>query len=221
MRALVIEDEAHLRKTIVATLREEGFAADHCEDGEEGLYKALNWDYDVILLDVMLPKMSGWQVLEAIRAEKETPILMLTARDGIQDRVRGLNQGADDYLPKPFDLLEMVARARAIARRSFGRGNPVLTLNNIEVNTASRTITKDGELIELTAREYAIVELFALKKDEVVTREYLYEHLFDENEDSLSNMLDVYIYKLRQKFGKNFITTLRGQGYVVRSNTSA
>lgn len=215
MRILVIEDEADLRETVVETLREEGFATDYCGDGEEGLYKALHWDYDAILLDIMLPKMDGWSVLKAIRdAHKETPVMMLTARDGVEDRIKGLDQGADDYLPKPFDLAEMVARTRAIARRSTGQRNPELDLGEVRVNTSNQTVTFKGEPVELTAREYAFTELFVRKAGEVVTRDYIYEHLFDENEDSLSNMLDVYIYKLRQKFGKGFIKTKRGAGYI-------
>jgi two-component system OmpR family response regulator len=220
MRVLVIEDEAELRETIVETLREEGFAADSCEDGEEGLYKALHWDYDAVLLDIMLPKMDGWAVLEAIREHKETPVMMLTARDGVEDRIKGLDKGADDYLPKPFDLAEMIARTRAIARRSGGQRNPELTVGDICVNTTARQVTQAGKLVDLTAREYALTELFVRKVDEVVTRDYIYEHLFDENEDSLSNMLDVYIYKLRQKLGKDFIRTMRGHGYIVKSPES-
>lgn len=221
MRVLVIEDEAELRETIVETLREEGFAADSGEDGEEGLYKALHWDYDAVLLDIMLPKMDGWAVLQAIREHKETPVMMLTARDGVEDRIKGLDKGADDYLPKPFDLAEMVARTRAIARRSGGQRNPELTVGDICVNTTARQVTQGGKLVDLTAREYALTELFVRKVDEVVTRDYIYEHLFDENEDSLSNMLDVYIYKLRQKLGKDFIRTMRGHGYIVNSPDNA
>lgn len=218
MRVLVIEDEFSLRETVVETLREEGFAVDYSGDGEEGLYKALECDYDAILLDIMLPKLDGWNVLQSLRKRKQTPVLMLTARDSVEDRIKGLDQGADDYLPKPFDLAEMIARTRAVARRSGGQRNPVLTAGEVSVNTSKRTVTFKGELVELTAREYAFTELFVRKADEVVSRDYIYEHLFDENEDSLSNMLDVYIYKLRQKFGKDFIKTLRGAGYIVESH---
>jgi len=218
MKALVIEDEVELRETVIETLREEGFAVDSSGDGEEGLYKALNWDYDAVLLDVMLPRMNGWDVLNQLRQAKQTPVIMLTARDGVEDRIKGLNGGADDYLPKPFDLLEMIARVKAIARRSVGQRNPRLVFGDIEVDTAARAVTKDGKPVELTAREYALTELFIRKVGEVMTRDYIYEHLFDENEDSLSNMLDVYIYKLRQKLGKDFIKTMRGHGYMVRQD---
>ncbi|MGB0744152.1 MAG: response regulator transcription factor [Opitutales bacterium] len=218
MRILVIEDEIGLQETIAETLREEGYAVDTCADGEEGLYKATQWDYDAILLDVMLPRLDGWRVLEYLRRTKQTPVMMLTARDGVSDRIKGLDGGADDYLPKPFDLAEMVARTRAIARRNSGQRSPVIDIVKVKVHTSSRKVTIDGITIQLTAREYAIVELFANKLGEVVSRDYIYEHLFDENEDSLSNMLDVYIYKLRQKFGKGFIKTRRGAGYVVEAN---
>lgn len=198
------------------TLREEGYAVDFSADGEEGLYKALQWDYDAVLLDIMLPKMDGWQVLEGIREHKQVPVMMLTARDGVEDRIKGLDHGADDYLPKPFDLSEMLARTRAIARRSAGQANSVLTIGEVSIDTAAREVRLGDQLVELTAREYALVELFFRKVGEVVTRQYIYDHLFDENEDSLSNMLDVYIYKLRQKLGKDFIQTMRGHGYIVR-----
>lgn len=216
MRILVIEDEADLCETVVETLREEGYAVDFSSDGEEGLYKALQWDYDAVLLDIMLPKMDGWQVLEEIRKKKQVPVMMLTARDGVEDRIKGLDHGADDYLPKPFDLSEMLARTRAIARRSVGQAHPVLTIGDVSIDTAAREVRLKGEYLDLTAREYALTELFFRKVGEVVTRQYIYDHLFDENEDSLSNMLDVYIYKLRQKLGKDFIQTMRGHGYIVR-----
>jgi len=144
MRVLVIEDELSLRETVVETLREEGFAVDYSGDGEEGLYKALEYDYDALLLDIMLPKMDGWEILSALRQKKDTPVLMLTARDGIEDRIKGLNNGADDYLPKPFDLAEMIARTRAIARRSTGQRNPELTIGNVSVNTANQTVAFKG-----------------------------------------------------------------------------
>jgi len=216
MRILVIEDESDLCETIVETLREEGYAVDFSGDGEEGLYKALQWDYDAVLLDIMLPKLDGWEVLEALRKKKQVPVMMLTARDGVEDRIRGLDHGADDYLPKPFDLSEMLARTRAIARRSVGQASTVLNIGDVSIDTAAREVSIDGEVVELTAREYALTELFFRRVGEVVTRQYIYDHLFDENEDSLSNMLDVYIYKLRQKLGKDFIQTMRGHGYIVK-----
>jgi len=217
MRVLVVEDQNDLREVVAETLREESFAVDESADGEEGLYKALNWDYDLILLDVMMPILNGWEVLEKLRKEKQTPVLMLTALDQVQDKVKGLNHGADDYLAKPFDLAELVARVRAVIRRNGGEHCPEITVGKITINTTSKLIKIQGKEIEVTAREYAMAELMIHHRDKVVTRDFLYDHLFDENDESMSNMLDVYVYKLRQKFGKDFIKTRRGQGYIVES----
>lgn len=214
MKVLLVEDNDQLRKSVLDYLRDVGFAADAAADGEEGLYKALNWEYDAVVLDVMMPKLDGWQVLAKLReAGKRMPVLMLTARDQLQDRLRGLNGGADDYLVKPFEMDELVARIRSAIRRSGGAPNPVLTAGDIVLNTASRTATVGGQPVELTAREYALIEILVMRRDEVVSRDFLYERLFDERDDTLSNMLDVYIYKLRQKFGKDSIETRRGMGY--------
>ncbi|MEJ6578537.1 MAG: response regulator transcription factor [Akkermansiaceae bacterium] len=219
MRILVVEDQDDLREIVVETLREESFATDSSPDGEEGLYKALNWDYDLVVLDVLMPVMDGWEVLQKLRAQKQTPVLMLTALDSVRDKVKGLNHGADDYLAKPFDLAELVARVRAIIRRHGGERRPELSIGDITINTTAKTILLKGQAVEVTAREYAMAELMIQHKDEVVTRDFLYEHLCDENDDTMSNMLDVYVYKLRQKFGKDFIKTRRGQGYIVESTS--
>lgn len=217
MRVLVVEDQDDLREVVAETLREESFAVDESADGEEGLYKALNWDYDLVVLDVMMPVMDGWEVLEKLRKERQTPVLMLTALDQVQDKVKGLNHGADDYLAKPFDLKELVARVRAVIRRHGGERRPEVTVGEVTINTTAKTLRVNGKEVEVTAREYAMAELMIQHRDEVVTRDFLYNHLFDENDESMSNMLDVYVYKLRQKLGKNFIKTRRGQGYIVES----
>ena len=217
MRVLVVEDQDDLREVVVETLREESFAVDESADGEEGLYKALNWDYDIVVLDVMMPMMDGWEVLEKLRREKQTPVLMLTALDQVRDKVKGLNHGADDYLAKPFDLTELVARVRAVMRRKGGDHRPEVTVGNVTINTTAKTLRLGDKKVEVTAREFAMAELMIKHRDEVVTRDFLYDHLFDENDESMSNMLDVYVYKLRQKFGKDFIKTRRGQGYIVES----
>ena len=217
MRILVVEDQDDLREVVVETLREESFAVDESPDGEEGLYKALNWDYDLIVLDVMMPVMDGWEVLEKLRKEKQTPVLMLTALDQVRDKVKGLNHGADDYLAKPFDLAELVARVRAVIRRNGGEHRPEVSVGRVTINTTSKTLRYDDRPVEVTAREYAMAELMIQHRGEVISRDFLYEHLFDENDESISNMLDVYVYKLRQKFGKDFIKTRRGQGYQVDS----
>jgi len=218
MRVLVVEDQNDLREIVAETLREESFSVDESADGEEGLYKALNWDYDLVVLDVLMPVMDGWEVLEKLRKEKQTPVLMLTALDQVQDKVRGLNHGADDYLAKPFDLAELVARVRAVIRRNGGEHRPEVTVGKVTINTTAKILKVKGKAVEVTAREYAMAELMIQHRDEVVTRDFLYNHLFDENDESMSNMLDVYVYKLRQKFGKNFIKTRRGHGYIVESS---
>ncbi|WP_269522892.1 response regulator transcription factor [Coraliomargarita parva] len=216
MKILIIEDNDRLRKSLLDYIRDDGFAADAADDGEEGLYKALNWDYDLIVLDVMLPKLDGWELIQRLRqAGQDLPVIMLTARDQLKDRVKGLNCGADDYMVKPFEMDELTARIRAALRRSGGSPNPVLNVGPIQLNTATRTVFFKGALVMLTAREYALMEILMMKQNELVTREYLYEHLFDERDETMSNMLDVYIYKLRQKFGKDHLQTRRGMGYML------
>lgn len=215
MRVLVVEDEPDLQRVVAMALREEDYAVDTADDGEEGLYKARTWDYDAIVLDVMLPRRDGWSVLSTLRETKPTPVLMLTARDAIPDRVKGLNLGADDYLVKPFELAELVARLRALIRRSKGQPRPVLEIGDVRVDTASKTVAVRGELASLTAKEYCLLEMLALHRGTLVTRTMIYDHLFDENDDSLSNLVDVYISNLRRKLGHELITTRRGQGYLI------
>lgn len=215
MRVLVVEDEPELLQVITRALREQGYAVDEAADGEEGLFRAKSWEYDAVVLDLMLPKMNGWQLLGALRHEKKTPVLILTARDAVSDRVRGLDSGADDYLVKPFELSELFARLRALIRRSAGQANAVIELGDVAIDTRSRMVTSQKQPVTLTAREYALVELLAFHRDEVVTRTQIYDHLFDENDDSLSNLVEVHISNIRRKLGKDFIVTRRGLGYVV------
>jgi two-component system OmpR family response regulator len=215
MRILVVEDDPALLRTLAATLREENFAVDTAADGEDGLYKAREAVYDAIVLDVMMPKLDGWGVLAGLRPENRTPVLMLTARDAVPDRIKGLDQGADDYLTKPFDIDELLARLRALIRRTSGETQSVLQIGALTIDTAARRATLAGAEVELTAREYRLLEYLALHRGEVVTRTTLYEHLFDENESSLSNLLDVYVSNLRRKLGHELITTRRGHGYSI------
>ena len=215
MRILVIEDEADLLASLAKALREEGYAVDTAADGEEGLYKALSWTYDALVLDVMLPRLDGWTVLQRLRLTNKTPVLMLTARDAARDRVRGLDTGADDYMVKPFDLNELFARLRALIRRAAGQTRNMLDFGDLIIDTAARRVTRAGQVIALTAREYALVEFLALHRGGVVTRTTLYEHLFDEDDNTLSNLLDVHVSNLRKKLGARFITTHRGHGYSI------
>ena len=213
MRVLIVEDEPRLLRSLAQALREEGYAVDTAEAGDDGLFKAENADYDAIVLDIMLPRLDGWQVLERLRQQKRTPVLMLTARDATPDRVRGLDTGADDYLVKPFDLTELLARLRALIRRSAGQALSSIAVRDVVIDTRARAVTRAGQPVTLTAREYAILEYLALHRGEVVTRTALYEHLFDENDDTLSNLLDVHIFSIRKKLGAELIVTRRGQGY--------
>ena len=217
MRLLLVEDEPELLRSLAKALREEGYAVDTAEDGEDGLYKASTIGYDAIVLDGMLPRMDGWEVLRQLRQTRQTPVLMLTARDRSADRVRGLDTGADDYVVKPFDLRELFARLRSIIRRSAQQAMTAIQIGAVEINMASRTITLAGEVVTLTAREYSLVEYLALHRGELVTRTTLYEHLFDENDSSLSNLLDVHVSNVRKKLGYDFITTRRGHGYCIEA----
>jgi len=215
LRLLVIEDDPLLLHSLSEGLREELYAVDTAADGTEGLAKAKESDYDAIVLDGMLPGFDGWELLLRLRKEKSTPVLMLTARDAVPDRIRGLDAGADDYLTKPFDFDELLARLRALIRRSSGTGSNRLDLGEVVVDTAARLVMKDGETVPLTPREYGLVEYLGLHRGCVVSRTELYDHLFDENEDTMSNLLDVHVSNVRKKLGPAFISTRRGHGYCI------
>ncbi|QDV69288.1 Transcriptional regulatory protein QseB [Rosistilla carotiformis] len=217
MRVLVVEDEPGLRDAVAMSLREEHYAVDEAADGRTGLQKARQWSYDAIVLDLMLPEFDGWELLAQLRKTHATPVLILTARDTVEDRVRGLDRGADDYLCKPFSLSELSARVRALIRRSHGQAKAEIVIGSVVINTANRTVEKEGRPVDLTAREYTLVELLALNRGELVSRSTVYDHVFDENEDSLSNLVDVHIYNIRKKLGKNFVTTRRGHGYIIET----
>jgi two-component system OmpR family response regulator len=215
MRILVVEDEPDLLRSLAQALREEGYAVDTAADGEDGLFDAECNEYDAIVLDVMLPKLDGWELLRRLRKTKKTPVLMLTARDQSRDRVRGLDTGADDYVVKPFDLEELLARLRALIRRASGKATTRLEIGSVTIDLAARTVSQAGAAVTLTAREYALLEYLALHRGEVVTRTMLYEHLFDENDSTLSNLLDVHVSNLRKKLGHELIATRRGHGYAI------
>ncbi|MFT3990460.1 MAG: response regulator transcription factor [Luteolibacter sp.] len=219
MRLLIIEDDPLLLRSLAAGMREENYAVDTATDGEDGLHKALTADYDCILLDGMLPVFDGWELLRRLRKTKATPVLMLTARDAVTDRVRGLDQGADDYLTKPFDSEELLARVRALIRRSSGHANNLIHIGEATIDTAARSVTLRGGSIPLTPREYALVEYLASHAGTVVSRSELYEHLFDEDDDTLSNLLDVHVSNVRKKLGADFISTRRGHGYCIEIPT--
>jgi len=198
MKLLIVEDEADLRGTLAQALREEG--------------------YNAIVLDVMLPGMDGWEILRRLRVRKKTPVLLLTARNSSSDRVRGLDLGSDDYVTKPFDLPELLARLRALIRRSAGEASSTLSFGSVAVDMARRVVRVAGAPVELTAREYSLVELLATRRGKVVSRTELYDHLFAEEDESFSNLLDVHVCNVRKKIGKDFIQTRRGHGYVLEEN---
>ena len=222
MRLLVVEDQPDLRSVLAQALREAGYAVDTAADGREGLHKAVADQYDAIVLDLMMPLMDGWTVLRELRGQgHRVPVLILTARDSVNDRVRGLDCGADDYLIKPFELAELFARIRALVRRAAGKADGTIRVDDVTINTTTRTVTQAGKLVSLTPREYAIVQWLAVHQGELITRTTLYDHLFDEEDDSLSNLLDVHISNIRRKLGKDFLITRRGQGYMIGQPPSA
>lgn len=216
MRVLVVEDETDLADTLSRALTEEGFAVDLAADGSEGLFKVTDVTYDAAVLDVMLPGMDGWAVLENARARGvRTPVLMLTARDTVEDRVRGLNLGADDYLVKPFALRELVARLHALVRRAYGGPHPRIAIGDVVLDAGSKRVQRNGIIIDLTAREYSVLELLAQSRGRVISRARLCEHLYNEDIDITSNVVDVHIAALRRKLGPDVIRTRRGEGYIV------
>jgi two-component system OmpR family response regulator len=216
MKVLIVEDEEDLLHVTATALRESGFSVDLARDGMEGLVKGETADYDAIVLDLMLPRLDGWEVLSRLRQTKATPVLILTARDALADRVEGLNRGADDYLTKPFELEELIARLRALIRRSAGSPSPIVEVAGVQIDTAARTVTKHGDVVELSAKEYALLELLVLHRGRLVTRSMIYEHIYGEEDDTLSNVVDVYVSNLRRKLGSELIETRRGQGYIIR-----
>ena len=216
MRLLVVEDERDLAQTLRRALEEEEFAVDLAENGEEALYKIREMPYDAVVLDLMLPRLDGWSVLKTARADGiRTPVLLLTARDMIEDRVRGLNLGADDYLTKPFALAELIARVRAMIRRAYGNPSTRVEIGDLAIDTAARQVWRAGVAIELTAREFAILELLTRSRGTVVARATVCEHIYNEEADVLSNVVDVHVAALRRKLGPDVIRTRRGEGYII------
>ncbi len=215
MRVLVVEDDPLLCRSLVATLQDEDFAVDAAQDGEEGLYMAREDVYDAIVLDIMMPVMNGWEVIDKLRPEIKTPVLMLTARDTVPDKIKGLNKGADDYLTKPFDSDELIARLNALIRRRAGIVHPVIQIDDLMVDTSMRQVKLDTRVVALTPREYSLIEYLAVNRGTVISRSLLYERLFDEDDNTLSNLLDVHVSNIRKKLGTGVIQTRRGHGYLI------
>lgn len=220
MRILVIEDEQKINRTVCQALREEAYAVDAAFDGEQGEEMALVNTYDLIVLDLMLPKKNGLALCKGLREQGlVTPILMLTARDSLEDRVQGLDSGADDYVVKPFFMDELLARVRALLRRDTSVKTSKLQLADLLVDTSSHRVWRAGIPIELTSKEYAMLEYFIRNPDQVLTRTMISEHVWDDEFDSLSNIIDVYIRRLRRKVDEGYqprlLHTIRGSGYLL------
>ena len=222
MRVLIVEDERRLAQNIARGLRESaGYAVDVAFDGEDGLYMTQTNPYDLVLLDLMLPKVDGLTILKKIRQEGgDVPVLVLTARDEKDSIIALLNAGADDYMAKPFDLGELLARAKALIRRGKGHSHAVLKIGDIEINTSDLTVRRGGNPVVLTAMEYRVLEYLAHRPGAVVSKTELLEHLYDFNWERFSNVIEVYISGLRRKLedpDAKLIHTLRGQGYMLRA----
>jgi len=223
MRLLVAEDHPKLARSIANGLREEGYSVDLTFDGSEAAHMLSSNAYDCVILDIMLPGKEGWDVLNDARtAGNRAPVLCLTARDTPEDRVRGLNLGADDYLIKPFDWDELLARVRALIRRAHGQASTTIRVGDLEINTLSKMVRRGGNIIPLSAREYALLHYLALRSGQVVSRTDVWEHLYDQEEELSSNVVDVYIGYLRNKIDKPFetklIQTRRGHGYMLAAS---
>ena len=224
MRVLIIEDEEKTADYLHRGLTEQGYTVDVARDGIEGLHLAMESDYAVIVLDVMLPGLDGFGVLRALRARKQTPVIMLTARERVEDRVRGLREGADDYLGKPFSFLELVARLQALTRRSGGGHEPVqVTVDDLWIDLISRKATRAGTRLDLTAKEFSLLSVLARRQGQILSKTSIAEMVWDINFDSDANVVEVAIKRLRAKldgpFEHKLLHTIRGMGYVLESRS--
>ena len=221
MRILVVEDEKKVAGFIKKGLEEETYAVDVAYDGEDGLHLGVEGQYDLIILDIMLPKIDGLEVLSQLRDQgSDAPILLLTAKDAVDDRVAGLNKGADDYLTKPFAFSELLARVRVLLRRGKAEVKTTLQISDLTLDLVSHKVNRGGDEIELTGKEYSLLEYFMRNQEKVLTRTMIAEHVWDYNFDTFTNVIDVYINHLRKKIDKDrqskLLHTLRGVGYIMK-----
>jgi heavy metal response regulator len=221
MRILLVEDEERIASFVARGLKEAHYVVDIANDGEKGLYMAEINEYDLLILDIMLPKKDGISVCRELRAKKiEVPILMLSAKDTTDDKVRGLNFGADDYLAKPFAFKELLARVQALLRRGSPEKGGVLTIGDLELNQFTHKVSRQGKEIDLTSKEYSLLEYMMLNSGKIITRTMISEHVWHEDFDSFTNVIDVYMNYLRNKVDKGFkkplIRTVRGSGYIIQ-----
>ena len=221
MRLLVVEDEKKLNELITKKLKKEYYGVDSCFDGEEAIRYVKGTEYDAVILDIMLPKLDGFEVIKRIRAKKnKVPILLLTARDNIDDKVKGLDYGADDYLVKPFIFEELMARIRVLLRRNSGNADNIITIANLKVDLDAKTVFRDNVLIKLSGREYSILEYLIRNKGKILSRERIEDHIWNYDYEGGTNVIDVYIRYLRKKIDDSYtpklIHTIRGLGYVLR-----
>jgi DNA-binding response OmpR family regulator len=226
MRILIVEDDPTLADILRQGLEEEDYAVDLSLDGEDGLWRATTVDYDAVVLDIMLPKVNGLEILERMRREgRRAPVLLLTARDGVDDRVRGLDTGADDYLVKPFDWNELLARVRALVRRGGRGASPVLTYGDVELDPAAHAARRGGQLLDLTPKEFQLLRLLLREPEAVLSRTAIIDHIYDDDFEGFSNVIDVFVGRLRRKLqalgDSPLIHTVRGVGYVLRENGNA
>lgn len=222
MRILIIEDEKHLAEILKKGLEENSFVVDLSFDGEEGLYMAETYPYDAVISDLMLPEMDGLTIVKTLRSKNmDVPVIILTARGDVGDRIKGLDIGADDYLAKPFDFSELLARLKAVIRRHKGKPSPVISLADLTIDTSSRTVRRAGKEIKLSAKEYNLLEYLVVNAGKVISRTELVDHIYESEFDLDSNIIDVYINYLRNKVDKGFerplIHTVRGAGYILKA----
>ena len=223
MRILIIEDEENLAKILKKGLEENSFTVSLAFDGEEGLYMAETYPFDAIVLDIMLPVIDGLTILDKLRKKNiDVPVVMLTAKGEVEDRVKGLNKGADDYIAKPFDFTELLARLKAVIRRDKGKTSPIIHIDDLTINMNSHIVKRGNREVKVSAKEYMILEYLALNRGRVISRTELIEHIYDTDSDLDSNVIDVYINYLRKKLDRGFdmqlLKTVRGAGYILKED---